>query len=1317
MTKSFWILMCSAFLSHADVFAQADAKTLFFISNSHLDTQWNWDVKTTIGEYVKNTMEQNFKLLDKYPNFNFNYEGAIKYSWMKEYYPDDFAKLKQYVADGRWHVSGCSVDANDVMVSSAESIMRNFLYGHVFYEQEFGVRGGYDIMLPDCFGFPYSLPSLAKASGMKGFHTAKLAWGSAQYDALAPWGIWQGVDGSQIYAIYKPHAYDSHEDYNKDMANDAGMASTIQSNYDKYGLAAEMRYVGPRSDHGGGLKDDASSTGENTPYWLNYSVTSNGPVKVVMATPDSIFNYMDKYRNDKYQVYTGELPMRTHGVGAYTSRGMLKLWNRRNELLADAAEKTSVVADWLGLTAYPTALLRTAWMGNLWQAHHDGITGTSIPKAYVYSENEYVIANKTFGNVLSNAVGATVRLLNTNVEGRPVVVYNPLSQDRTDIVEAELSTSTRPAGVRVYNKEGKEVLAQVNDYDAVAGKAKIIFAATVPSLGYAVYDVRLGERCSLTSNLTVDESSRKMANDSCALTINSTGDIESVILKSLNRRLLSPLSLQMLDDNSTTWPAWEITWDSDHGDPIGTVDENVSISLAENGPLRKSFRVFRTKNGSSFVQYIRLNAISPRIDCVSEVDWQSKRTMLKANFPIFRMNVDSITYDISLGTIKRGVSNENLYEMQGHQWADMSNGTCGVSIMNDCKYGWDMPKKGDLRLTLIHTPYTGGSYSPQGYQDIGVNKFTYSVYPHKGNWNEQTQIAASQLNQPLLAFEAPKHDGALGRSFGFVSLNTDEVAVKALKKAELSDDYIVRVYEWTGKNHHNVTMTFPADVLSAKEVTSLEDETVNGGAVTVSGRTVTFDLNKYQPKSFAVRLASPQLEVAEDKPVSSPVALDYDVDVMSYNAKRSDATAGIKYAYPAELISDTLVADGIAFKMGDRADGKNNAVKCAGQTLSFERKAGQNKLYLLLMSTNTGGDVAAVKAGKADYAFEVPYYGGYVGQLGSAFTTTMYRKENIALTAGHCHNVSSGKDEIFDHLYLYKYVVSLSGGVNTVTLPDKGGVYLLAASLSDNADDDVKPLSAINTYIDYDELGPADDGECGTYLSPTAINASGATNANELGKFAADRDVSTKWCVTNQSNPWLEYDYDTPVEVCKWEVLNAASESDDWVTRNFKLQYDDNGVWKDADEVSSNTENHVVRGISPVKSGKFRLFVGQGEQNGTTARIYEFALYGEDSSTSGIDDVVADAGSDFKLLGNSPNPFRTQTTVQCVAPQGLHAVRMQVIDYAGCVVDERTFHLGGSGLTSFVWTNNLPSGLYLYRLGAHKSGRDIYTHTKKLFIK
>ena len=1156
---------------------QADQKTLFFISNSHLDTQWNWDVKTTINEYVRNTMEQNFTRLDKYPNLTFNFEGAIRYMWMKEYYPEQYAKLKTYVQNGRWHISGCAVDANDVMVSSAESIMRNWLYANQFFKKEFGVRGGYDVMLPDCFGFSYALPSLARHCGFKGFHTAKLAWGSAEYDQLPPFGIWQGVDGSQIYAVYKPGAYDNHEQYNKNMANDSEMAAITADNYNKYGVAAEIRYVGPRSDRGGALQDNASSSGENTPYWLNLSAQTNGAVKVRIATPDEIFDYLDQYKNQKYHVKDGELPMLTHGVGSYTSRGMLKRWNRRTELLADAAEKASSLATWLGTEAYPQEAISESWMRMLWQQHHDGITGTSIPRAYTFSENEYVLANKTLANVLTQSVGSAARMLDTQVEGTPVIVYNPLSFVRTDIVEASVHADRRPSplAVSVFAPDGKEVLAQVTGYDEAAQRLKFIFAATVPSLGMAVYDVRIGTPSSLTGSLFQNASTLTLGNGAYSVTLNkSTGNVQSLMRTRDRRKLVANCSQQMLHDNSTTWPSWEIKYSDVAAQPYATVDDVVSITPAEVGPLRSSFRVERQKEGSRFVQYVSMNALNNRVDFKNEVDWQTRATMLKAAFN-FMFGNDKATYDISLGTIQRGNRSEGQYEVQGHQWADVStpDGTYGVSVLNDSKYGWDKPNNSQLRLTLIHTPGVDNNYTYQSLQDLGVNQFTYSLFPHEGNWGTATQKAASELNQPLTGFVTDKHAGALGRTVSFVSASTDSVSIKALKKAENSDETIVRVYEWAGKDLKNVSLTFPTDIVSAREVNGLEEPV---GDVAWSGNRLTFDIGHYQPKTFAVRLAAPSA-AAPTKVNNTAVDLDYDADVMSYNNKRTDATSSlVSLAYPAELVPD-MVSDGnVTFRMGDRTAGHCNAVRCKGQTVHLSRASGQNKLYVLMMSTKQGGADATFKAGDAAYTFHVPYYTGYVGQLGSPFSAgTRYVRDDVAFAATHAHNCQNGTDKDYTYLYMYRYVIPLTDDVESVTLPANDDVCLLAATLSDNRADDVQPATAINTYIDYDELAPDVEKDCGKLLAPNAIKYSAQNGTSEGAALAADMDETTKWCVTpgQDPSPWIEYDFSEPVEVCRWMVLNAGCESTDWISSDFALQAYVNGSWQDIDRVSANTDN------------------------------------------------------------------------------------------------------------------------------------------------
>ena len=96
----------------------------YIVSNSHLDTQWNWDVQTTIKEYVWNTISQNLFLLKKYPNYVFNFEGGVKYAWMKEYYPAQYEEMKKYIGEGRWHISGSSWDATDALVPSTESLDR-----------------------------------------------------------------------------------------------------------------------------------------------------------------------------------------------------------------------------------------------------------------------------------------------------------------------------------------------------------------------------------------------------------------------------------------------------------------------------------------------------------------------------------------------------------------------------------------------------------------------------------------------------------------------------------------------------------------------------------------------------------------------------------------------------------------------------------------------------------------------------------------------------------------------------------------------------------------------------------------------------------------------------------------------------------------------------------------------------------------------------------------------------------------------------------------------------------------------------------------
>src|SRR5438874_9769668 len=146
--------------------------TLYLVGYAHLDTQWRWEYPQTIKEFLPRTMHDNFALFEKYPHYIFNFSGANRYRMMREYYPADYAKLQQWVRDGRWFPAGSSMEESDVNSPSAESIIRQVLYGSRFFRNELG-RTSAEYMLPDCFGFPASLPSILHHMGIVGFSTQK----------------------------------------------------------------------------------------------------------------------------------------------------------------------------------------------------------------------------------------------------------------------------------------------------------------------------------------------------------------------------------------------------------------------------------------------------------------------------------------------------------------------------------------------------------------------------------------------------------------------------------------------------------------------------------------------------------------------------------------------------------------------------------------------------------------------------------------------------------------------------------------------------------------------------------------------------------------------------------------------------------------------------------------------------------------------------------------------------------------------------------------------------------------------------------------
>src|SRR5262249_25554008 len=263
----------------------------------------------------------------------------------------------------------------------------------------------------------------------------------------------------------------------------------------------------------------------------------DGPIGVVWSKADAMFNDILKCcKTDRMPRYKGDLELINHSAGSITSEAYQKRWMRKNELLADAAEKASIAASWLGARPYPLQRLNDAWTLVMGGQFHDILPGTATPKSFEYAWNDDIVAMNQFASVLSSATDGVSSALDTQVQGTPVVVYNPLNVEREDVVEASLHfQSGTPRGVRVTGPNGREVPAQLaGEKD---GATKVIFLAKVPSVGYAVYDVQPGEAPAAGPELKASESS--LENARYTLKLDQNGDVSSIFDKKLNNELLS----------------------------------------------------------------------------------------------------------------------------------------------------------------------------------------------------------------------------------------------------------------------------------------------------------------------------------------------------------------------------------------------------------------------------------------------------------------------------------------------------------------------------------------------------------------------------------------------------------------------------------------------------------------------------------------------------------------------------------------------------------------------------------------------------------
>ncbi|MCC8074148.1 MAG: hypothetical protein LIO62_08510 [Clostridiales bacterium] len=1023
----------------------------YVVATAHLDTVWRWNLAKTVEEYIPDTIQKNFDLIEKYPSYKFNFEGAYRYELIEQLYPTAFEQIKSYVKKGNWCISGTSYENGDTNIPSPEAMIRNIIIGDKYFKDKFG-QSSDDLFLPDCFGFGWALPSVAHHCGIKGITTQKLSWGSA-YGLPFDLGIWKGPDGKGVLTSLNAKSY--RHKFSDDVRGDVSVINSIADNSNNADL--------PWCNHLYGTGDCGGSPTEESVQAVEKSVEKNKDdenFEVISARSDQVFNDIEKLddaQKAKLPVWENELLMTSHGAGCYTSRAMSKNLNRKCENLAGMAEAACSFASLLGTCDYPSQQLNQAWKRVLAHQFHDDITGTSNMQVYNESWADYSTSIAQFKSEYMNGFRGVISELNTawvDEKSSAVVVNNPTQYRHKETVEMHIRITRNCKYVRVYDKAGNEIPSQVRM--KMGKEFVVLFVADVKPFGFKVYEFRPSNKpCKIRTDLKITNHS--IENKKYIVRLNKNGDIGSIFDKELNMEILkSPIKMALLKDGgSLSYPSWEIKKEDIDREPYCYAN-TPEFKIFDVGPARVSIAVKREAEYSSIHQIISLDSESDIVSVKNSIEWRTRRTMLKAVFPFVASNPKA-TYDLGLGVIERGNNTDNLYEVPAQKWADITDesGEFGVSILSDSKYGWDKPNDNTLRLTCIHTPC--GAFTKetrQDLQDLGMNLFSFGIYSHRRGFDTGTHKQAEFFCSPMVpVVTKDKSKPGSSEHLSFFTVSRENILVRAVKHGEntkdksISNDVFIRLNEGIGKKRKNVVLKFYKRVAAAKFVNGKEEYICD--APVTDGK-VVFDMEPFELKTIQITFEEPNERKENAKFFNVPIPYNERGFTMDYDM-RNVILQGSGLSLPFEEIRSKMYIGGIPFQFAF-PELQYNVLVCKGQTIKMPQN-GATRLYFIagsaLSSQKTVFSIDNAKLDMTINSIKDSFLQWDMEGLDQKYY--IHQNLNYGLEFSHTHHPEGNS---MQKARFYMYSINIKDK-KEIRLPDNSKIVILAMTAAKDLPDTV----------------------------------------------------------------------------------------------------------------------------------------------------------------------------------------------------------------------------------------------------------------------
>jgi len=877
--------------------------TIHVVGHAHMDMNWLWTYFETM-KMCNDNLRQVVSFMDEYPDYTMIQSQASVYKFVEMVDPPLFKRVQEYVKDGRLELAGGMWTEGDTNLSSGEALARSFLLGQRYFNRHFGkmAKVGW---LPDNFGHVSQLPQMLKLAGMDYyyFHRCKPYMGSF-------W--WEGTDGSKVLC-YANNTYNGKitpelKDELQKIAPDKNRILHITGVGDHGGgpSRAEIELVHELDklpDYPAVKFSTAGTFFNRLSGEMDGRPTHKGEMQFIFeGCYTTVSEIKSGNRNCENLLFASEFFNTLNWINGnkYPQNELNELWetvtfNQFHDILPGSAiyeANRQAVARYTETERKAQELKDAAFLKTADQVKFQEGLGQPVVAFNLSPVERKAIVEAT---VYSHEEPVTVKVASWggNYYGQnftPIDRENENATNNTNVnfldpnyKAGQTESGESMATVLVRDGSGKTFPAQITFSKPTPPgyTSKVQFVdENLPAGGYKTYYIDMAHKGGTTKPLSINENT--IETDFFIVQFDmKKGAITSLFDKRTSTEYvkeggeLNKLRVFMEDKKGgmKSWVLNKIMKEED-------VTDVESVKIIERGPVRACIETIKTWGNSRFIERTYLYKSYPRIEYDMEVHWletgtdSSDSPMLRALFPLNIQNPkfhSHVPFDVVERPVNGMINGEKApswltsqspsyratpeiagQEVPAQKWVDISDGNKGIALLNRTKYGHSY-HKGDLRLTLMRA-----AGAPDIYPNLGKFNISYALYPHESDWTNGVWLEGDDYNVPIQANEPPslalvKEHATRPEEDSFISLDAKGVFMTGMKKAEDTEELIIRMVETEGEAK-TITLNLFKDVESARKLNLIELPISGNPAITVNKNFVSLEINPHEILTLGIKM-------------------------------------------------------------------------------------------------------------------------------------------------------------------------------------------------------------------------------------------------------------------------------------------------------------------------------------------------------------------------------------------------------------------------------------------------------------------------------